>query len=157
MTVRLPSASIACLMLAACGQPAPDAAPSATAAAAKGVADVVASQAAGRPFPADLPDFVTPMPGGKYLTSTKGRNVERSTGTLLYDTPGTPAEAIAFHREAMTKAGFALVVGETREVRSNKETLIEGKHPDGRTLTAIVIEGDSGTPAVQMNYMIPKS
>jgi hypothetical protein len=146
------------LAVAACGDQAPGAGSGETdaaEAAATGIGQVIASEAAGRPFPDDMPDFVEPMPGGSYLTGMTGSNAARSTGMVMYDAPGTAAEAIAFHSEALTKGGFSPQVGPAKPVRNTTETAIAGKHADGRTLDVIVIEKDGGDAVVQMNYTIP--
>ena len=155
--IRIGMTAALALILAGCGsEPAADSSnPGAAEAAAAGVASVVKGEAAGRPFPDDMPAFVEPMPGGSYLTGMRGSNAVRSTGMDMYDAPGTAAEAIAFHTDALTKAGFAPVVGAPKPVRKTTETAIAGKHSDGRTLDVIVIEQEGGDAVVQMRYTIP--
>jgi|JI8StandDraft_2_1071088.scaffolds.fasta_scaffold57095_3 hypothetical protein len=155
--IRLGMAGALALILTGCGsEPAADSSnPSAAEAAAAGVAAVVKSEAAGRPFPDDMPAFVEPMPGGSYLTGMRGSNAVRSTGMDMYDAPGTAAEAVAFHTDALTRGGFAPVVGAPQKVRDTMETSITGKHADGRTLDVVVIEQESGDAVVQMRYTIP--
>ncbi len=155
--IRFGMTAALALILAGCGTaPSADTGnPGAAEAAAAGVAAVVKSEAAGRPFPDDLPAFVVPMPGGSYLTGMRGSNAVRSTGMDMYDAPGTAAEAIAFHTDALTRGGFAPVVGAPKPVRKTTETTIAGKHGDGRTLDVIVIEQESGDAVVQMRYTIP--
>lgn len=145
------------LILAGCGsEPASETGnPGAAEAAAAGVAAAVKNEAAGRPFPDDMPAFVEPMPGGSYLTGMRGSNAVRSTGMDMYEAPGSAADAIAFHADALTRGGFAPVIGAPKQVRKTIETSIAGKHPDGRTLDVIVIEKSPDDVVVQMNYAIP--
>lgn len=155
--MRIGFAGALALILAGCGsEPATDIGdPGAAQAAATGVAAVLKSEAAGRPFPDDMPAFVEPMPGGSYMTGMRGSNSLRSTGMDMYQAQGSAAEAIAFHTEALTKAGFDPQVGAAQKVRDTMETQIAGKHPDGRTLDIIVIENSPTDTMVQMRYTIP--
>lgn len=145
------------LIVAACGgEAAPDGGnPGASEAAAAGVAAVVKSEAAGRPFPDDVPAFVEPMPGGSYLTGMRGSNAVRSTGMDMYATPGSAADAVAFHTDALKSAGFDPQVAAPKKVRNTMETHIAGKHADGRTLDIVVIEKSPTDAVVQMSYTIP--
>ena len=156
--IRLVLTGALALILTGCGsEPAADSSnPGAAEAAAAGVAAVVKGEAAGRPFPDDMPAFVEPMPGGRYLTGMRGSNAVRSTGMDMYDAPGTAAEAIAFHTDALTKGGFSPQVSPARKLRKTTETTIAGKHADGRTLDVIVIEKAPADAVVQMRYTIPE-
>jgi hypothetical protein len=155
--MRIGFAGALALILAGCGsETGTDSGnPGAAEAAAAGVAAVVKSEAAGRPFPDDMPTFVEPMPGGSYLTGMRGSNALRSTGMDMYDAPGNAAEVVAFHSAALTKAGFAPQVTAAKKVRDTMETLIAGKHADGRTLDIVVIEKSPTDVVVQMSYTIP--
>ncbi len=155
--MRIGFAAAIALILAGCGSEAgtDSGKPGAAQAAAAGVAAVVKSEAAGRPFPEDLSAFVEPMPGASYLTGMRGSNALRSTGTDMYDAPGSAAEAVAFHTDALTNAGFAPQVAAAKKVRDTMETLIAGEHADGRTLDIVVIEKSPTDAVVQMNYSIP--
>ena len=155
--MRIGFAGALALILAGCGNEtgADSGNPGAAEAAAAGVAAVVKSEAAGRPFPDDMPTFVEPMPGGSYLTGMRGSNALRSTGMDMYDAPGNSAEVVAFHTAALTNAGFAPQVTAAKKVRDTMETLIAGKHADGRTLDIVVIEKSPTDTVVQMSYTIP--
>lgn len=155
--MRLGLTGALAVIVAGCGsEPATDIGdPGPAQAAATGVAAVLKSEAAGRPFPDDMPAFVEPMPGGSYITGMRGSNTLRSTGMDMYQAPGSAADAIAFHAEALTKAGFAPQVAAAQRVRDTMETQIAGKHPDGRTLDIIVIENAPTDTMVQMRYTIP--
>lgn len=155
--MRLGMSGALALILAGCGsEPATDSGnPGAAQAAAEGVVAVVKSEAAGRAFPDDMPAVVEPMPGGSYVTGMRGSNAVRSTGMDMYEAPGSAADAIAFHTDALTKAGFAPEVGAPKQVRDALETSITGKHADGRTLDVIVIDKEGGDAVVQMRYTIP--
>ncbi len=153
-------AAMLALAVAACGDEAPGSGSGsgdtgAAEATATGIGAVIAGEAAGRPFPDDIPAFVEPMPGGSYLTGMTGSNTARSTGMVMYDAPGTAGEALAFHTDALTKAEFSPQVGPAKPVRDTTETAIAGKHADGRTQDVIVIEKDGGDVVVQMRYTIP--
>lgn len=144
-------------LLAACGNdPAPRTDnPTATETAVKRAAGVVNDLGKARPFPADVPAFVQPMPGGSYITGMRGKNALRTTGMDMYSASGTGAEVIAFYTENMTKAGFVPVIGPAAKVRNAVETLIEGEHADGRTFDVTVIEKSPTDVIVQMRYIIP--
>ncbi len=155
--MRIAISGALALILAGCGSETGNDSgnPGAAEAAAAGVAAVLKSEAAGRPFPDDMPAFVEPMPGGNYMTGMRGNNALRSTGMDMYDAPGSAADAVAFHTDALTKAGFAPQVAAAKKVRNTMETLIAGKHADGRTLDIVVIEKSPTDAVVQMSYTIP--
>ncbi|MDZ3830853.1 MAG: hypothetical protein U0S50_03420 [Sphingopyxis sp.] len=144
------------VILGGCGNS--DQAPGATETAATGIAETVKSAAAERPIPRDnLPDFVETYAGGRYATATFGDNSLRRSGMLLYSAGASPADVAAFHEQSMRKFGFDPGPPQTSVVRDNKETLIEGKHADGRSLSVVVIEQSPSEAMVKLNFIVPHS
>lgn len=133
--------------------------PSAAGAAAAGVAEVVASAAAGSPIPREnLPDFVETMSGGRYLTSAHVSNDQRDGGMLLYAVPGTATDVVAFHRASLERQGFTLDEAVTRPVRDNMETSFEGRSADGRSsLAVVVIDKSEPDQVVQLNFSVERN
>lgn len=136
------------------GAGSPASTPGSVEAAASGVADVIRSEAAGRPIPRDgLPDYVEAMPDAAYMTSTSGQNTLRSTGMLMYSVERPAAEIIAFHRAALERHGMTPGETSTRAVRKTTETSFGGKSADGRSsLTVTIIEDGKPRTVVQLHY-----
>ena len=149
------------LLLTGCGPEggSKDAAASATSpgaieAAASGVADVIGSEAAGRPIPRDgVPAYVETMPGASYLTSSSGENALRSTGMLMYAVERPTEEIIAFHRASLERQGMTPGETTTRPVRKTTETSFAGKSVDGRSsLTVTIITDGKPRTVIQLHY-----
>jgi hypothetical protein len=149
------------LMLMGCGAQGgstdaatPASSPGAAEAAASGVAEVIRSEAAGRPIPRDgLPDYVETMPGAAYMTSSSGQNALRSTGMLMYSVERPAAEIIAFHRASLERQGMTPGETSARPVRKTTETGFGGKSADGRSsLTVTIIEDGKPRIVVQLHY-----
>jgi hypothetical protein len=149
------------LLLTGCGAQggstdavAPASSPGAAEAAASGVAEVIRSEAAGRPIPRDgVPDYVETMPDASYMTSSSGENALRSTGMMMYGVKQPAAEVIAFHRASMERLGMTPGEATSRPVRKTTETRFEGQSSDGRSKLAVtVIESGKATIVVQLHY-----